>query len=192
MGGAHARVEASLTYGGPEVQKTRFWNPGLTTFHLIWCSQKWWLQYYLWLPVAVTDHSVWSAITRFGMQTLTFGVQMLSLVCEHSCMECKRWKHSARSVNAACISLWTLRFGVQTLSSVCNRCVRYANRPNRAFVDQTQRLHFIRECSQTERERLQTEHNWSQTELGACTLNMSVHRPNLAFALQTWAFTEQT
>ena len=32
----------------------------------------------------------------------------------------------------------------------------------------------------------------SQTELGVCTLNVSVRRPNSAFALRTWAFAERT
>ena len=82
------------SYGGPEVQKTRFWNPGLTTFR--------------------DDGIIYgrlgrSPITRFGMRMLTFGVQALtftlrtltlgvqmpSSVCERSRSECKRRVRSA-------------------------------------------------------------------------------------------------
>ena len=51
------------SYGGPEVQQTRFWNPGLTTFR--------------------DDGIIYgrlgrSPITRFGRQTLTFRVRALT------------------------------------------------------------------------------------------------------------------
>ena len=84
------------------------------------------------------------------------------------------------------ISLQTLTFGVQTLSSVCehSRSISEQTKHER-FADQTYSLHSELCGSAVFADRIlrsQTEHECSLTKPTVCTPNVSVRRPNLAFA----------
>ena len=151
----HLHIVTKVHYGGPEVQKTRFWNPSLTTFRLIRRSQKWRLRYYLRSPGAVTDHSVRSANTYVRSANAhvryVFEDQTQRLRAKHECSETELSVRRPKSV----FTLWTW--------AIADRAW--------AFAERTQRLHSNGKCSQTE-----YSVHWP---------NMSVCRPNLEFTVQT-------
>ena len=96
-----------------------------------------------------------------------FGVQTPSSVCEHLGLECKQPNCK--------FGQWTLTFGVQIVSSICERlrsvcehsclvCELSVCRPNTAFANQT--LAFADRTHS-----LHSKPKCSQTELSVCRLN---------------------